>query len=183
LKIFDKVLLAFYSLGVMAALFLIGLVAAGWTAPAQIFRIYMAHLNGRTVVGVIVLIYLATSVRFFLMSLSVERRPAQALVHETGMGQVRVSVEAIENMVRRAAGQIKGVRDIRPRVVCLPEGINIFIRVVLAPETNIPEATDQLQRSVADYVSEIAGVNVQTVKILVDSISSETAPGATRKLN
>ncbi len=183
MKLFDRFLLALYTLGVMAALFAIGLAVAGWTTPVEMFRISLVHYNERLLVGALVIVFLILSVRFFLWALSGEKRVIQAVVHETGLGHVKISVEAIENLAFRAVNQIRGVREVKPRVVCLPEGIHLFIRVKLSPETNIPQTTDEIQARVSDYVSEVAGISLKSVKILVDGIASETKSGTPRKLN
>ncbi len=183
MNLFDRFLLALYTLGVMVVILIIGLAVAGWTTPVELFRIALIHYNERLIIGAVLVVFLIVSIRFFLWALAGERRIIQGVVQETGLGQVKISVEAIENLVHRAVNQIRGVRQVRPRVVCLPEGINLFIRVTLSPEINIPQTTDEIQAKVSDYISEIAGIRLKSVKILVDGISSETRPGATRKLN
>lgn len=183
MNITDRFLLALYTLAVMAALFVIGLAAAGWTTPVDLFRVYVGHANGRAVVGVVVILLLIVSGKFLLRALSSEKRPHQAIVQETGLGQVRVSVEAIENMVHRVVNQISGVREVKPRVACLPDGVSVFMRISVSPEINIPQTTDQIQGRVGEYIEEVAGIKVHSVKILVDSVSSEAGAGTTRKLS
>ncbi len=183
MKFFDRVLLSLYSLGVMAVLLIVVLAAAGWTTPVEWFRVAILHVNDRLVIGVAAAVYLLLSIRFLFLALSTEKRPAQAVVQETAMGQVRVSVDALENMVRRVTAQIKGVRDIKPRVACLPEGISVFLHVTMAPETNIPGTSDEIQQKVGAYIEEIAGIKVQAVKILVKSISESDNSQGTRRLN
>lgn len=179
----NRSLLFIYSLGIMALLFVLGLAAAGWTTPVNVLQTYLVGYNERIISGIVLVVYLIISIKFFLQSLSVERPPVQAVVQETELGQIRVSVGAVENLVARAIGQVNGVRDITPRVNCTPEGINIFLRVSLSPEVNIPQTSDEIQNKVKDYITEVAGLNIQSVKILVESISSEVKPGAPRKLN
>ncbi len=181
--LFNRLLLLLYSLSIMTALFILGLAVAGWTTPIKLLQTYLTGYNERIIIGVIIAVLLIISIKFFLQALSVEKKPVQAVVHETELGQIRVSVEAIENLIYRVIKQIGGVADIKPRVTCLPEGINIFLRVVLSPEVNIPETSDEIQNRVRDYISEVAGVKVQSVKILVDSITPEVKSGTPRKLN
>ena len=183
MNFFNRSLLFIYTLGIMALLFVMGLAAAGWATPVNVLQTYLAGYNERIISGIILVVYLIISIKFFLQSLSVKKPPVQAIVQETELGQIRVSVGAIENLVRRAIGQVNGVRDLVPRVSCTSEGINIFLRVTLSPEVNIPQTSDEIQNKVKDYITEVAGINIQSVKILVDSISSEVKPGAPRRLN
>lgn len=182
LSIINRLLLLVYTLSIMAALFVIGLAVAGWTAPVDLFQRYLTLESERLVIGIIIVVYLMLSIKFFLQALAGERLPAQAVVHETGLGQVRITSEAVENLVRRVVNQVRGITEVKPRVVCSPEGINIFVRVTLSPETNIPETSDEIQNKVGSYMAEVAGINIKTIKILVDGISSEGKTGAPRKL-
>ncbi len=183
LNMFNRILLFLYSLGVMAALFVFGLVVAGWTTPVNFLRTYLANYNQRLIIGAVIAVFLIISIKFFIQSLSVANKPAQAIVRETELGQVRISVEAIENLIYRVANQINGISEIKSRVACLPEGINIFLRVILLPEVNVPQTSDEIQNKVRDYISEFAGVSVRSVKVLVDSIAAESKPGTSRRLN
>lgn len=182
MRFMDRFLMLLYTLGVMAALFVIGLAAAGWTTPVNAFQRYLMNDTERSVIALVVIIYLIMSIRFFLQSLATEKRPVQAIVHETDMGQVRITAEALENLVIRVVNQVRGVREVKPRVVCTPEGINIYVRVTLSPETNIPKTSDEIQNNVTNYMDEVAGIKIKTVKLLVDGIASEAKPGTARKL-
>lgn len=183
MKLLDRILLVIYTLFVMTGLFFLGISAAGWVGPLERLQIALVHQSGRSVAGLLTLIFSVISLKFFLQGLMSEKRPVQAIVHEGELGQVRVSLEALENMVRRVCYQIKGVTEVKPRVSYTPEGTSIFVRVVLAPEINIPATSDEIQTRMKEYVMEVAGINVRSVKVLVDSISSETKPGILRKLN
>ncbi|WP_418792361.1 alkaline shock response membrane anchor protein AmaP [Phosphitispora sp. TUW77] len=179
----DRILLSLYSLGVMFILLLTGMVAAGWTIPVDWVRMALVHFNSRLLIGIIGLAYFAVSVRLFFVALSCQKHPVQAVVQETALGQVRVTVDALEHMVRRVTTQIKGVREVKPRVSCMPEGISIFLHVSITPETNIPATSDEIQQKVGAYLEEIAGIKVQAVKILVNSISASDNSQGARRLN
>lgn len=179
---FNRFLLIIYTLGVMAALFVVGLATAGWTTLIDMLQLSLTRYNDRVIIGSVVAVFLLISVRFFLQALPSGARPTHAVVHETSIGQVKISEEAIANIVSRVVNQVKGVKDVSPRVVFSSEGINIFVRVSLLPETHIPQTTDEIQNKLTNYMSEVAGINIKAVKILVESISSELKSGNPRKL-
>lgn len=182
MNILNRLLLIIYTFGVMVVMFVLGLVTLGWTTPLDLLQIFISRNNERIIIGFIVVAFLIISLKFFIQALSSEKMPAHAVVQETGMGQVRVSVDALENLVYKVTGQIKGVREVKTRVACYPEGVSIFIRVILSPEVGIPQTSDEIQTRVKDYITEIAGIKVQSVKILVEDISSDAKAGNTRKL-
>lgn len=180
---FNRFLMVLYTLGIMAALFVFGLAALGWTAPVDFLQISLLHDRNRLIIGSVIIFFLFISMKFFLQALSGPAVSEQAVVKETEIGQIRVSIDALENMVYRVGNQIKGVREIRPRVACFPEGIKILIKAVLLPDVSVPEVTDEIQSRVKHYISEHVGINVATVKILVEDISPEMSKGMPRKLN
>jgi uncharacterized alkaline shock family protein YloU len=182
LRVFDRFLMIIYTLGVIMALFVLSLIAIGWTIPMNFFRLIILYDANRLVTGMIIAFYLILSIKFFLQALIREKSPPQAVVYESGLGQVRVSAGAVENLVHRVAGQMRGIKEVKPRIICRPEGLDIFVRVALSSEANIPKTSEELQNKVRDYMSEVAGINVRSVKILVDTISADTKPGMQRKL-
>ncbi len=179
---FNRFLLVIYTLSVIAASLVLGLATAGWTAPIEMLQLSLTRYNDRMIIGTVVAVFMIVSIRFLLHALSSEGRPNQAVVHETSIGQVKISEEAVANIVTRVVNQVRGVREVSPRVVFSPDGINILVRVSLLPETHIPQTTDEIQNKLANYMSEVAGINIKAVKILVESISSELKSGTPRKL-
>lgn len=180
---FNRFLLVIYTLGVMAVMFVLGLAALGWTTPLFLLQAYLEQYNNRVIIGTVVVVFLIISIKFFLHALSREASPSQAVVHETGLGQVKVSEEAICNIVVRVVNQVRGVQEVHPRVVFSSDGsISIFVKVSLLPETHIPQTSDEIQNKLTNYMSEVAGVNIKAVKILVENISTEQKPGNPRKL-
>lgn len=183
MNFFDRFLMVLYTLAVMAALFVFGVAVLGWTTPLESLQIYLMQERAKIITGTVILFFLFISMKFFLRALSMEEAPEQAVVKETKMGQIRVSVRALENMVSRVAYQVKGVRDINPRVSCQPEGVKVFIKAELSPDSSVPDVTNEIQVRIKDYITENVGISVESVKILVEDISTEIKQGTTRKLN
>ncbi len=171
---FNRVLLAVFSLCIMALSLFIALMAAvARTGPLDWLAIALVHPNMRITVGLVALLFLLVSLKFFVNSITGRREPYQAVIHDNALGQVRVTVPALENLVHKVASQVRGVREVRPRVTCLPDGVVIFVRAAVTPDTNIPRISEEIQNRVKEYVAEVAGVNVANVRILVDNISSD----------
>lgn len=183
MNFFDRFLMVMYTLAVMAALFVFGIAVLGWTTPLDSLQLYLMQERARIITGTIILFFLFISMKFFLRALSIEEAPEQAVVRETNIGQIRVSVRALENMVSRVAYQVKGVRDIKPRVSCQPEGVKVFVQAELSPDISVPDVTNEIQSRIKTYISENVGISVGSVKILVEDISTEVKQGIPRKLN
>ncbi|MHB1421544.1 MAG: alkaline shock response membrane anchor protein AmaP [Bacillota bacterium] len=172
MKVWERVLLALYALIVVVISALALSVAAGWTVPLDVVNASFDSLNSRWIIG-------AVSALLLLLGLSLTmaqfRNPpvAQALVQSTPLGEVRITLQALENMVSKVSRKIKGIRDIKPRIHITPEGVAIQIQATVSPDQNIPLVTGQLQETIKDYVQSNVGIDVLEVRIMIQSITQE----------
>jgi hypothetical protein len=99
-------------------------------------------------------------------------------VHVTELGDVRVSIGAIENMVMRVAANARGIRDARVRVVTLPGGtVSVAVRAWVVPETNIPQMAEDLQEAIRSYLLSVVGLDVSQVTVTVSDIGTDGRKG------
>lgn len=170
--IFDRGLLTVYTVVIFVLSVLAILVFSGWWAQSVNILIDIPHTPmGSPVLWTIVGVLLLASLRLLYVSLrgSNEQR---AVVHEYTLGQVRITIPAMEGLVKKVTYQIDGVREVKPRIITTKDGVNITIRVAVAPDINIPDISKQIQHKVKDYLLEITGISVQNVKVLVENIST-----------
>ncbi|MEL7602331.1 MAG: Asp23/Gls24 family envelope stress response protein, partial [Bacillota bacterium] len=67
------------------------------------------------------------------------------------------------NRIRNVISNVRAVRD---------GGVTISVRLALMPDTDIPELTAELQKTLKEYVEKHSGINVREVGILVEDTSS-----------
>ncbi|MCL5046184.1 MAG: alkaline shock response membrane anchor protein AmaP, partial [Actinobacteria bacterium] len=121
-------------------------------------------------------IFLAVSLRF-IWYVFTPRYPRRAIVHETELGEVYVALDAIENLVKKVARQVKGVREVKAKVENNQGGIAIYIRAVVTPETSIPDASLEIQNVLKRYVRDVVGVAVAQTRIAIVNIAGESRRG------
>lgn len=170
----DRVMLAFFALltAVLAGLFLA--VIAGWTVPLDLFEFSLLNNDYRLLAGVIAVVFLLVALRFLLGSLRLA--PAgekQAVIKAADLGLVSISMPALENLVIRAARQVKGVREIRPRLDYGPGGLAIRLNLTVNPDRNLPEMAAELQERVREYIVSTAGLEVPEVQVRINGIFQE----------
>lgn len=170
MKIKDRIMVALSSLLLVALATVVILQILGWTIPFDYLTATFADPSGRWVAGLVSGAVLVIGVFLFFDNLRVSS-PAEAIVHETAMGQVRTSIVALENVVRKAVRQVRGVREVRPLVRPMADGVSVLLRVVLIPEVNVPEVAEQIQANVRKSMLEIVGTEVLEIKVLVDNIT------------
>jgi uncharacterized alkaline shock family protein YloU len=177
--VFDRVVLALFALAVavISFIFLI-MAAAGWMEPLNYLRVILdySNPNGRWLIGVLSAVSLVVSLRFLYFGFRRDR-PWQTLIHQTDMGEVRISLSAVENLVTKVARSLKGVRDVRASVFPTPGGLGVRVRGVVSPEVNVPETAREIQQAVTDYTRNVVGVEVTEVKVMVQNITNESRRG------
>ena len=73
-------------------------------------------------------------------------------------GEVTVALDAIEAFIKKTAGDLTGVKEVRPSVKATRSGIFITLRATLWADTHIPETTEALQGVIRSHIHEILGV-------------------------
>ena len=118
--------------------------------------------NSRIVIGLSGLLLILISFSFAQIILGKFQRE-KTIAFATSSGQVTISLSAVEDLIRRLAGIIPEVKELRPNVVANKKGIVVEMRVVLRSEANIPELTSRLQELTKSRIQEVLGVDEQII--------------------
>jgi uncharacterized alkaline shock family protein YloU len=176
--IIDRIVLTIYTLALAFISGLMILVAAApkWASPHLWIAESLTSARGRWVLGLIGVAFFAVSVRLIFFAFA-RRGGGQPVVHETDLGDVRISLDAVESLVRKVARSIKGVRDIKAVVVHGKDGLQATLRGTISPEVSIPEVSEEIQTAVRQYVKRVVGVEIASVRLEVDNIASDNRRG------
>ncbi|HHX88048.1 MAG TPA: alkaline shock response membrane anchor protein AmaP [Firmicutes bacterium] len=101
------------------------------------------------------------------------RRPAETILQYSELGEVRISIAAIENMVLRVTQQHNAIKESNRKVVKTPRGLVVYLRAKVMPDLNLPSLASELQQNVNSYIEEVTGIKVAEVKVLVENIVSD----------
>jgi len=118
--------------------------------------------NSRIVIGLSGLLLILISMSFAQIILGKFQRE-KTIAFSTSSGQVTISLSAVEDLIRRLAGIIPEVKELRPNVVANKKGIVVDMRVALRSEANIPELTARLQDITKSKIQEVLGVEEQII--------------------
>lgn len=90
-------------------------------------------------------------------------------------GEVTISLSAIEDYVRKVAGSISAIKDIRSRVGAGRKGINIVCDAAIFSGANIPEVTEKMQTVLKNKLNEMIGVEEKiNIKMNISKIAKGT---------
>ncbi len=173
---FDRVILALYTISLGIASIALILIAAGWRVPLEFLRTSAFTAGGRVGIALVGLVLLVVSVRLTGVGIAGSPR-RRAIVHSLSMGDVRVSVHAIEGMVQRLVRNVAGVRDAKALIENWEEGLSVRVRATVGPETPIADLAATIQDAVQTQVQRVVGINVVRVRVEIDHISPETRRG------
>lgn len=174
-KVLDKLLLLLFSLAVAISSVIVILYAFGlvgdlfdWFAWSELGH----SVKDTTTVIVVSAIVLIIALRMLYISLRASRSSAPSIDQRTSYGDVRISLETVENLTLKAASRTKGMKDLKARVQVSDAGIELAIRAVVDGDTSIPDLTEEVQRIVKEHVEEITGIPVASVSVYVANVSS-----------
>lgn len=169
--IFDRIILTVYTFSL--TFLSLGVVLLGLRLiPMEFAWTSIAYLYGRWEASLIGAVFLLVSIRLLLAG-SRTRTRSDTLVQHNAMGDVHIAIDAIENLITKAARQAKGVRGVKVKVGQTEKGLSASLRAVVSPESNVPTVTADIQQRIHEHVRHTIGVELIDVSIMVENISNE----------
>lgn len=177
MNILFRVLLAFYAF-CLAVISAITMYMAVRTDSYQgIFDFLIENIFRNEGPGPRIATFLAALVFFilsimFLLSGVRSSKDKKAVSKHTNIGEVRISLNSIENISINASKKAAGVRETKTDVRKLDDGVAVTVRIVVMPDLSIPAISEDVQLRVKKAVEESSGIPVKDVRVIVDSIYS-----------
>lgn len=132
----------------------------------------LKELNIPLILGIISFLSFVISVAIFYASLK-ERIVKREISFGNPLGEVKISLGAISEFVKKLGDQIEEVKEIKPRVVIGRKGLEICNKITLFSDSSIPEVSDRVQTVVKRYIQDVLGIQeVNEVKVFVEKIIS-----------
>lgn len=91
------------------------------------------------------------------------------VIQQTEYGDMSISMKALENMVQKCVEAHPELKVHHTHISHCRNGINVEIKITLLSGTNIPLAVNALQKQIKQYITSCSGVDVQEVRVLVET--------------
>lgn len=173
-RIIDRLLLFLYTLAVMAAS-CYALAAAFHLIPYRLAEQLVTDLyyDSFTAYSWIAgfAIVLLISIRLLYVSLR-KGQEVSTIDQRTEYGDIRISLETVENLSLKAAGRVRGIKDFKAKVRVTNAGLDIVIRTLVDGDSSIPAMTEEIQQAVKSHIEEITGIPVATVSVYVANLAT-----------
>ncbi len=164
--ILAAVLILFSIISLIGLLFSLGIVELG-----DIFY-RLSSLLPRFLVGVISLMFLIGSI-YLIGAFFFRGKQNLTVVQSSELGEVRVTLAALENLIKKATQKLEGVTDIKPEVFLGDKDkIDVNLTLSVYPDTDIQQNSVQIQTMIRDYIRSYVGIEVDTINISVTRIAS-----------
>ncbi len=125
-------------------------------------------INNTVIISAFVMFLLA--VRYAYVSVKVQNPRKSSYNLLTPLGEIMISIDTIENLALKAAGTVRGVKDIKAKVKIGKQGLELAVRVVVDGVHSIPILTEEIQQQVSKEVVDITGIQVSNVSVFVSNI-------------
>ena len=168
----DKLLIGIMALGYMIAAVFLVMISLGWTGPWNYIENYLLYTSNRWLLGLVgTVVFIAALTLFFG---SVRTKPVRtAVIHETSLGLVNITIPALEHLVVKAARSVQGIREVKPLLKRTEGGLAVQLKVQVQPYIGIPGLTEELQTKVKEYLIKTVGITVNSIKVSVYKINWE----------
>ena len=113
------------------------------------------------------------------VSLARKSTPSQVAVGKSEGGLINISLDAVDNVVHKAALSVNGIQEIKSHLKTANNGVIIKLEAVMPHETNVPETATALQRAVKEQVQAITGIAVTQVAVLISTVGGNAAKNQT----
>ena len=171
MRAIDRALLALYSIIFsLVSLFVLFLAISG-NIPYYLQHAFRSD-DQRLVIGIIAVLIFIISIRLLFTTFG-SKRSDNALIENGALGQVRVTLSALENLVKKVSFQVVGVKEAKPKLLLTQNGTNLLIKIALTPDIPIPQASQELQTKIKEELEKIAGIELNEIRILVENISGD----------
>lgn len=172
-KVVDRFLLFIYSL-IVLVVSAIAVCIGFQIIPAKEVSYFLRDVYSETsyavttiVVGLVVMLI---SIRLFYISIRRGNTRSPSIDQRSEYGDIRISLETVENLSLKAAGRSRGARELRSRVHVSEAGLDIVMRAVVDGDQPIPTLTEEMQANVKQHVEEITGIPVAKVSVFIANI-------------
>jgi uncharacterized alkaline shock family protein YloU len=169
--IFDRIILTIYTLLLIVFSSVVILMSLS-VISINLVSTVISLIYGQWEAGLVAGVFLVVSVRLFWAGLR-SRRGKNKIVHHNDMGDVFISLDAVENLVEKSARNVRGVRGITVSAYYSAVGLKLSVRAVISPESSVPQVTAEVQERVHQYIKNTVGVELVEMRIFVDNISND----------
>lgn len=168
-----RFLIVIYNLLLIVVAGFVVAMSIGRPEPMDCLQLMMSTAQYRLIAGlvavVVVVLGLFGIVGAFKSHKHTEVKPSNQVLVQNGFdGEVFMSIDAIKVLINRAVKKVDGTREVESKIAQSPEGLVVELHSRINPELIVPEMSKSIQSAVKEDLEKVGGLQVATVKVLID---------------
>lgn len=167
-----RVMLTIYNLLLFVIAAAAVAVSLGISEPLDYINRIAASPENLIATGSVGLVLCFLSLVLLFMGLQRNARKDDVLVEKGLLGEVSMSIPAIQLIIMKAVRQVDGAKETRTTVKKVPAGLVITLHMMINPERNVPELTSEVQKKVKEYLENVGGLQIAEIKVLIDDLNA-----------
>lgn len=155
--------LIFAIVGTLAIAFALHLVDLSDVSAALIFSYQDLQMRLMTFLSGLLLVLFSLST---VQNMAGRIQREKTIAFNNPNGPVTVTLSAVEDLIKRLAGQRPEIKDARADVKATKKGIDVNMRIILRTELNIPDFTARLQEIITNKIQDVFGIE-ETINVRI----------------
>ncbi|MCK8825449.1 alkaline shock response membrane anchor protein AmaP [Fuchsiella alkaliacetigena] len=173
MEIIDRIVIVIFTI-VLIFLSLLMILTSFALIPQEYIVEFIIQNYARPEVAVVGAVFLLIALRI-IAPLFKRNLIQNTIVQQGSLGQISISLKAIDSLVTQVISQTAGVKLLESKLEAVEEGLQVFLEVSVNPGLDIPQLTEELQTEIKDYLHRTTGVAVIEVKLLVRNITETSS--------
>ncbi len=172
MNIFDRFLLAIYSLIVAVCSLIFILFCLDFITIAQIeYWFVLARFKLEVIIGVVLLLIL--SIRFF--SISFSRVNSKDITIKIGNDpSSKITLKALINFIEKSADQITSLHSVQAKITILKgDVLKINLTAGVLPDTDVIKVSEQVKTKIQQDIQFTIGRQVDDIQIVFNTIGAK----------
>ncbi len=174
MKYLDRLINFIFSLAILLVSIVVIMISAGFigyeSVDAWIKTTLFSTANNTVTCIVSIVVFLAALKTTIFLSRTNGKKKSAILV-DTNHGKVQIAQETIENTAKGATKKYEEIKDVQVRMLKEKRGINVYMALMVMPNTNVIELSASVQDAVKEAIEDTTGVKVNNVDIKIKNIS------------
>ena len=174
MKYLDRLINFIFSLAILLVSIVVIMISAGFigyeSVDAWIKTTLFSTANNTVTCIVSIVVFLAALKTTIFLSRTNGKKKSAILV-DTNHGKVQIAQETIENTAKGATKKYEEIKDVQVRMIKEKRGINVYMALMVMPNTNVIELSANVQDAVKEAIEDTTGVKVNNVDIKIKNIS------------
>lgn len=178
MKILERFTLVVYSYIILILAVILGLMVFNWLSPTTVIRSIETLITNvvisKVILGVcIVFILLSIKCIFFDETSKEKLKATQGVLFKNENGELMISKESIDNMVKKAVGKFNNVKDCNTKIeIDNQSKLKITLNLIVNEDVVIKDLATDLQLKIKEEIKNISDLDIEEINVKITNLQA-----------